>query len=158
MAEKIPERRKFERYGSNAEVSFKLLYDVQTQIKYQIIDTQGERILSKKYQGVSQDVSAEGLRFTCSAKLNKGDILRVEVFTQGNEKPVVLDAEVRWCRPNAISSNPSNRFEAGIKVVSVNSKVVAETIRFDKIKGVVWSEVLESLLKNILEGDRPTKS
>ncbi len=157
MAEKIPERRKFERYGSSAEVSFKLLYDVQTQIKYQIIDTQGERILSKKYPGLSQDISAEGLRFTSSEKLNKGDILRVEVYTRGNDKPVILDAEVRWCRPNAVSNNSGNRFETGVKIMSVNNKIVAETIRFDKTKGVIWSEVLEILLRNILEGDRPEK-
>ena len=148
-------RRKFERYDSSAEVSFKLLFDVQTQIKYQIIDTQGERLLSKQYQGLSQDVSAEGLRFTSSEKLNKGDILRLEVYTQRSDNPVLMDAEVRWCRSNAISSNPANRFEIGVKIASVNSKNVAETIRFDKIKGVVWSEVLEVLLRNILEGDRP---
>src|SRR3989338_3547196 len=158
MAEKIPERRKSSRYGSNRGASFKLIYDVQTQIKYQIIDAQGERILSRKYQGLSQDVSAEGLRFTSSERLNKGDVLRIEFYTQENDKPVILDAQVRWCRPNAVSSYSGNRFETGVMVVSVNTIMVAETVCFDKTKGVIWSVVMEALLRNILEGDRPKAS
>ena len=155
MSEQTPERRKYDRYGSNMEVSFKLIYDVHTQIKYQIIDTQGERLLSKKYSGFSQDVSAEGLRFTSSEKLNSGDIIRVEVYTLMTPKPIMMDAEVRWCRLNPQSNHPDTKFETGIKIMTVNQKPVAETVKFDKVRGVVWSDVLELLLKNILAGDRP---
>lgn len=154
MIERREERRRHERYSSKGEVSYKIIYDFKARICYQILDSRGERVLSRKFQGISEDVSAEGLRFSTAEKLNPGDLLRLEVIMPGQKEVIVMDGQVRWSQLNPFSSHPQNHFSTGVKILSVNQKPVSPSIRFNAGKGVIWSNVLEAILKDLLESDK----
>ncbi|OGX05968.1 MAG: hypothetical protein A2Z88_02750 [Omnitrophica WOR_2 bacterium GWA2_47_8] len=150
------ERRQYPRYGAKDQIAFSLLFDVQTKIKYQILTGGGETILSKKYPGISKDISAEGMCFLSSNHLNNGDIIRVEVYKQESSRPIYMDGEVRWCKPVVVKSKDTDKFEIGIKIFNVNKKPVTTQQRGDV--RVVWSEVLEAIIgdpQKVVTGKKP---
>lgn len=153
---KNSEKRRYDRYGSKMPIACRVIYDFKTQIKYQIIEYGEEKILSEKYDGVSKDISAEGFGFISSQQLNKGDIVRIEVYIPGREEPVHLDGEVRWSQP-VPSLGRERGYETGVHVFRVNGTLVADTVRFDKIRGIHWSEVLDVILKHFLDQDKENR-
>ena len=115
-----------------------------------------EKILSEKYDGVSKDVSAEGFCFISAQQLNRGDIVRVEIFVPNQKKPVYLDGEVRWSQ-SVSNLGSGGGYETGVHVFRVNEKLVADTVRYDDVRGIHWSEVLDAVLKHFLEKDNEDK-
>ena len=151
-----PEKRKYARYGSKMPIICRVIYDFKTQIKYQIVVDGQERILSEKYDGVSKDVSVEGFSFFSSQRLSKGDVIRIEVYVPTQKNPVHLDGEVRWSHPMA-GFGMRDQYETGVHVLKVNGKLVVDTVRFDKVRGMHWSEVLDAVLKHFLDQDKEDK-
>lgn len=147
------ERRKHHRYDTEAQVYFRINYDLVTKVKFQLFDKLKKIFIHRKYMGLTRNVSCSGLGFVCDRKLNIGDLLKLEVFLPGVPAPVLMDGEVRWCRENSARSNATSRigighYEVGIKLNKVNDQTVAETIYFDNTYQVEWSIALESLLGN----------
>ena len=153
------ERRKHKRYNTAGKVSFNVIFDFVTKINYQIIDLGQEKLLSQKYAGLSKDISAEGLCFISPQKLEKGDILRLEVYVPEQSKPVTMDGEVRWS--GKISSRGlgflkgrekgRGAYATGVKLLTIEKKPVSDSIYFDEKKQVAWSAVLESIMGQLLK-------
>ena len=137
------ERRKYERYDTELEIYFQVTFDLETKVKYEIIDKEKEVPLSKKYSAISKNVSAKGLAFFSGKKLDVGEALHLEVYLPSADNPIHMQGEVRWCE--APASEEETRFETGVELMSVSGQSVVETISYDETNHVIWSVVLESV-------------
>ena len=139
------ERRKYLRYDTEMKVYFRVKYDIKTRVKFRVLEDVGEGHTDQKYPGLCQNVSCEGLCFVSHKKLQKGDILQVEVYEPTVKGPVVMEAEVRWSRRIPEDLGKRESYHTGLKLLSVNGKPVPESIYFDKNYKIMWSAVLDSL-------------
>jgi len=133
------EKRQAERYDKEFELTFD--YAAATELKYQV--EEGRNRL-KEYEGVSKNISANGLCLTSSHKLAIGQHLHLEIFLSKGVQPIHMDGLVCWCDPS-LTGKKKLMFNAGIKLQSVEGKSVDETIHMDEKYHVLWSNVLESV-------------
>jgi hypothetical protein len=74
----------------------------------------------------TRDISAHGFNASSNMALTIGTVLDVLIELQGNGKPYLLTAEVRWCRPLA-----ADNFSAGFAVIdALGSDYAAWQARF----------------------------
>lgn len=140
------EKRRYERYNTELKVYFDFAYDIKTKVKFKILDKKKEMISSRKYSGLSRNVSAEGLCFACRRKLRKGDFLDLEVYLPGAAAPVRMRGEVRWSQCISDEATREKVYQTGVLLKTVEDKPVEGTIHYDKEYRVHWSIVLESVL------------
>jgi len=143
--EHIPsERRKYLRYDTELKVYFRVKYDIKTRVRFQVMQDSLEGHSAHKYAGLCKNVSVEGLCFESKKKLQKGDILLIEVYEPIIKRPVFMDAEVCWSRkfPKDVRRNT---YYTGVRLISVNDRSVSDSIYFDKNYKVMWSAALDSL-------------
>ncbi len=153
MNDNTNERRKSRRYDTEAKIYFHINYDLKTKVTFQLIDKIKKKFLSKKHLAFSKNVSPGGLCFYCDQKLAIGDLLKLEVYVPGVDKPIFMEGEVRWANPNPsqeefIKKLGLGKYEIGVKLLIVDGKSVAESIYYDETYQVEWSIVLESVLGN----------
>jgi len=145
------EKRKYERYDSGLKIYFDFCYDVETKVKYQLVDRYKGKLLPQKYSAIGHNVSAQGLSFTSRKKLKKNDSLSLEIYLPTAQKPVHMQGQVRWSRkaPSTITKTESKDiYLSGIQLTSVDEKSVTKSIYFDEDYQVTWSIVLESVFGN----------
>ncbi|MDD5291675.1 MAG: PilZ domain-containing protein [Candidatus Omnitrophica bacterium] len=136
------ERRRYERYPSEVKVYFSVVYDVRAKVKFRVVDKNNEcQVLSERLPAISKDVSAEGMRITCRKELKKGDLLDLEVHAPGRSDPLNMEGEVRWSQP----LSGSDRFDIGVKLSTINGKIVTVSVYHDGANEIVWSSILESV-------------
>jgi hypothetical protein len=145
------ERRKYERYDTEAKVYFRVRYDLKTKVEFQLIDKSKKRLLSKKYPGISRNVSAEGMRFSSDKKLRKGTDLYLEVYLPKRKDPIYMTGEVKWSKKLFIYPKDAYEFDTGVKLKSIMGEPVSKTIYFDKKYGVFWSSVLNYVFGSFRE-------
>ena len=152
MTDKKKERRRFKRFKTKVEIYFDFAYDIETKVKFELLDQKGKEALSGKYPAVSQNVSVGGLCFACRRKVKQGDMLHLEVYLPGSRKPIHMKGEVEWCKPvvpsfedRAAKEKVRGSFEVGVKLMFVNGKSVSESIYHDEMYNVDWSIVLETV-------------
>lgn len=154
------ERRRYARYDTEAKIYFSVTYDIKTRVKFQIVDQDKGEISPARYSALSKNVSAEGLCFTSAKKLTIGDILNIEVYMPGRNEPICMEGEVRWSSPDSVGQKQTGKFNSGIKLMTVDSFPVAESIYEDEANHVIWSVVLESIFssfKNFAKEQHRTK-
>jgi hypothetical protein len=142
------DRRKYERYDTEVKIYFRVNYDIKTKVKFQLLNNLGEKLLSEKYFGISRNVGAEGMRFSSNKKLNRGDVLYIEVYLPRQKQPVCMTGEVRWSKEISPYPVKKYKFDTGVKLIDILGKPVAKSIYFDKKHSIVWSIVLESIFGN----------
>ena len=145
MDDKTSNKRQYVRYETEAKVFFKVSYNVNTIIKFKLLDKIKKKIVSKSYSAMSKNVSAQGLCFTSDKKLNVGDRLLIEVQLPGGNIGVMMEGEVRWSRED---TEDPQRLNTGVKLITVNGQDVDSSIHNDPAYNVTWSVVLESVLGN----------
>ena len=138
------ERRKYLRYGTEMKVYFRVKYDIETRVKFKVL--QGES--THKYSGLCKNVSVEGLCFVSKKKLNVGDLLLLEVYEPIIKGPIVMEGQVRWSRRLPGEDGAEDVYHTGVKLALVNGKSVPDSIRLDSKYKVAWSIVLDSLFGN----------
>ena len=140
------EKRHYERYETQVKVYFNVDYKFQAKVEYQLVGKDKERFLSRRYFGLSRNVSSEGLCFVSNKKLQKEDILSLEVYLPGDDDhPIYMLGEVRWSEEVKGEKDSSQKFTTGVKLLTVNDKPVAPSIYFDETNKAFWSPVLESI-------------
>jgi len=139
------DRRRYPRYDTEMGVYFKVKYDIKTRVKFQVMASRHEDNIPHKYFGLCRNVSVEGLCFDSNKKLDKGDILMLEVFEPSVKNPIEMEGEVRWSKKCSGEVNGEKKFRTGVHLISVNDKLIADSIYFDKKYKVAWSAVLDSL-------------
>ncbi|NQU19112.1 PilZ domain-containing protein [bacterium] len=146
---KKKERRKYERYETDAKVYFRVIYEIETKVEFQILDKEKkDRPLSEKYPAMSRNVSVEGLCFISDKKLEKGDMLYLEVYLPSEKSPIYMKGKVRWSQSASLKQREKNKFDTGVKLISVEDKSVLSSIYYDEANKVVWSIVLDSVFGN----------
>ena len=140
------ERRRYPRYDTEAKIFFQVTYDIQTIVRFQIVDREKRKKLSRKYEAVSKNVSVEGLCFTSEKELAIGESLWIEVFLPNQKEPIFMEGEVRWSTKIKDLPGKTAKFDAGIKILSVKDVFVPSSIYQDEDYQVTWSILLESVL------------
>ena len=136
------ERRKYSRYDTEVKIYFRVHYSLKTKVKFQLINKDGEKFLSKKYFGLSKDISVEGLRFSSAKKLDKGNQLYLEMYLPRRREPVWMIGEVRWSEQLSPHTKPPYKYDTGVKLTSIMGEPVSGSIYFDKKYKVFWGSVL----------------
>ncbi len=141
MKNKVEERRKYPRYDTEIKIYFRVNYSLKTKVEFQLISAQDKKMLSKKYWGLSKDVSVEGLRFCSAKKLRKGNRIYLEMYLPKSRQPVWMIGQVRWSKK---LDNPrvKYQYDTGLKLKNVMGEPVSKSIYFDKKYKVFWSSVL----------------
>jgi hypothetical protein len=139
------ERRKYARYNTEVKIYFHVNYDLKTKIRFRVLDEKESIPLSKKYPALSRDVSAEGLRFNSAKMLKKGNTLYLEVYLPRKKRPVRMTGQVRWSKKVFGFGGDKNKFDTGVKLLTVSGKPVSGSIYFDEESRVIWSAVLDSI-------------
>lgn len=152
MTDKGKERREYNRHSTEVKIYFDFAYDLETKVKFEFIDKRG-KILPKRYAALSRNISVEGLCFLSHKKVERGDLLHMEVYLPSAKDPIHMKGEVKWCRVLESSSGPTPKkrkdnhiYHAGLMLLFVNGQPVHETIHYDKEYDVNWSIVMETVL------------
>ncbi len=140
------EKRKFDRLPIGTDVFFKLIFDIKTQVNFQVIDKDLNKALSRKYLALSKNVSVEGLCFSCLKKLEEGDMLLLEVVSPVLKKSIPMKGQVRWSRKITPPEFDDNKFDTGIRILEINGRSMDDTLVQDEEKKIIWSGLLESML------------
>jgi hypothetical protein len=148
MANFDNERRKYPRYDTDLEVYYQVKYDIRTRVEYQVLEGAGAHEVPKRYPGVCRNVSVEGLCFVSKHKLERGDILYLEVYGHNAQEPVKMEGRVCWSYALPGEDTEKELFHTGLQLITVTGKSVADSIYFDKKYKVMWSDTLESLFGN----------
>ncbi len=151
MTKPSSERRRHPRYETELEVRYYFIYEVKTLVQFQIKDQQSGQVLSRKYSGLSKNVSAEGLCFTSGKQLEKGNLLHLEVYVPGSKEPVHMEGEVAWSKATSLEEQEENKSVTGVKILTVQRKPVRDSIFFDETHQLYWSGVLESVFGGFRE-------
>ena len=144
MENPIQEKRQYQRYDTEIKVYFRVSFDIETIVKFMVIGKGKKKTRPKKYSALSKNVSVNGLCFNSDKKLNKGDILFLEVFLPKQKNPISMEGEVRWSQP----SGKKGRFDTGLRIATVDGKTVSDTIYTDETYHITWSAILESVFGN----------
>jgi hypothetical protein len=142
MSKTLKERRKYHRYDTAVKIYFRVHYSLKTKVKFQLINKDSEKFLSKKYFGLSKDISVEGLRFTSAKKLRKGNRLYLEIYLPKHPEAVWMMGEVRWSKLLSSRLKLAYKYDTGVKLTSIMGESVSESIYFDKKYKVFWGSVL----------------
>jgi hypothetical protein len=136
------DRRKYPRYDTEVKIYFHVHYSLKTKVKFQLIKKDGKECLSKKYFGLTKDISVEGLRFSSPKRLRKRNRLYLEIYLPGHKEPVWMMGEVRWSRKLCVHPKRALEYDTGVKLTSVMGEPVFKSIHYDKKFKVFWSSVL----------------
>lgn len=142
------ERRKFLRYDTAMKIYYRVNYDIKTKVKFQLLDIEKQKRASRRYSGLTKNISIEGLGFISKKKLAKGDVVFLEVFVPNVKVHVRMTGEIRWSRKIKENARGKNLYRSGVKLLSANGKAVNKSIHFDKKYKVAWSVVLEEVFGN----------
>lgn len=142
------ERRKYSRFDTELRIRFQVKYDFKTKVKFRILESRQESDGVHKYSGICKNINVEGLSFTSHKETHEGDLILLEVYAPNAKEPVKMEGQVRWSRKLPGRAEGKDIFQAGVLLISVNGKLVAESVYFDEEYKVMWSEVLSILLGN----------
>ncbi len=108
MEEKKPvDRRKYVRLSLEAKVHCHL----QVQRK--------ERGASKKFSGISKNISVEGICFTSEKKIKANSKLVLEIWLPFESNPLHLEGEVKWSHLSRPEEN-KGMFDTGVKLFTID--------------------------------------
>jgi hypothetical protein len=158
MNSRRKERRRYERYDTQARIYFRLHYDLKTKVEFQLINKKSERFLSKRYPGISRNVSVEGLRFASHKKLRKGNDIYLEVYLPKRKEPVCMLGEVRWSSKLSPRPKDAYEFDTGVKLINVMGQPVSKSVHFDKEYRLFWSIVLDYIFGSFQKWARENKT
>lgn len=137
------ERRKYQRYETEAKIRFHLKYDLKTKVSFKLLKQVPEA--AKEYKGVTRNVSVEGLGFSSHKRLKKGDRLYLELYLPEQDRPICMTGEVRWSKRSGHRDAGELAYETGVKISTLGLDEVARSIYFDEQYNVYWSNVLNAV-------------
>jgi len=132
-------KRDHKRYITKPKEKVHFAYDVTTQLDFQIRSKDNKDALSEKHCATMKNVSVVGLCFESENEIHDGDDIHIKVYFPGTAECVDMEGEVRWIEKHG------NRFDAGVELETVEGKQVAESVHFDDLYQIEWSEVLETV-------------
>jgi len=136
--------RRHDRYDTEVKIHFYVPYDLATKVNFQHKKPQADPALNKRLSGLTKNISAGGICFVSDYRLERGDVLLIDLFLPNEAKAIAMEGEVKWskAKENGIS------FYTGVQITKVGGKPVEESIYFDQDHQVIWSAVLDQVLGN----------
>lgn len=144
MNEFLNENRKASRYEKKTSIYFDFAYDVQTKMAFK--EDSSKREKNRRYEGVTKNISSQGLCFASSKLLTPGEKLFLEILLPGDEQSIPMQAEVKWSEEVFHKGRHDKIFDTGVKVFKLREEMVPDTVYFDEDYKVEWSLLLESVL------------
>ena len=139
------ERRKYQRYDTEAQVHFYIDYRLVTKVKFRVIGECKGKSDQCESSGVTKNISVQGMGFKSDKRVKKGNTLCMEVFLPEGGRPIHMCGKVRWCKKIPTSLNEEFKYDTGVKLLTVRGKSVARTIHIDRKYQEPWSIVLDSV-------------
>lgn len=137
--EYMDNKRGHRRYITKPKEEVHFAYDVTTALDFQIRNKDNQDALSEKHFAMMKNVSVVGLCFESDDEVHSGDGVYLEVHFPGTDECIDMEGKVKWIQKH------DNRFDAGIELYTVGGKRVAESVHFDDLYQIEWSEVLETV-------------
>ncbi|MCB9771348.1 MAG: PilZ domain-containing protein [Candidatus Omnitrophica bacterium] len=147
------ERRRHERYETDLKIAFSVNFNLETKIKFQVQGKPEDTNSNRVYSGVGHNINVEGLGFSSGVKLEKGEMLLLDVFLPTVKEPIPMSGKVRWCRSSALGE-----FKTGVKILKVRDEDVQSSVFLDPTNKVQWSILLESVFGGFKESILKKKS
>ncbi len=139
-------RRRHPRYDTDMKLLFKVKYDINVKVEFQVLEGYDKGNINRRYSGACNNVSVDGLLIVSNKSLTQGNILMLEVYDPILMRPVKMEGHVRWCEKSDSSDQDKGEiFRAGVQVLLIDGKSVSDSIYFDNKYMVAWSALLESL-------------
>ncbi|MBN2097866.1 MAG: PilZ domain-containing protein [Candidatus Omnitrophica bacterium] len=108
MEEKKPEeRRKYVRFN------------VQTKVNFQVVPEKKESAPSTRVEGISKNISAEGICFSSEKKLTPGSKLELEIFLPNEPEPLLLMGEVKWSEASGQQQTGKTLYDTGVQLFNI---------------------------------------
>lgn len=106
MENKKAERRRFIRF------------DLDTNIKFRFFDGMN---INESMKGKAKNLSAEGVCIVTEKEIPRNKNIELDISLPGKKRPVRIHGKVIWThRIKGVDKNMSDRFEAGIKLYTVD--------------------------------------
>jgi c-di-GMP-binding flagellar brake protein YcgR len=99
--------------------------DVEETAKYKIL---GENESSQNFEyaeATTKNISRGGVCMVVPHKINEGNVIRVEIPVEKNERPIKAFCEVQWCRPE-----DNGKFEVGLSFIALKEEDVEHLNNF----------------------------
>jgi len=101
--------------------------DKKYKVKYKVLGQEDEieKIISAKRQGGTENISLGGAMIEGDIVAKNGDIIRVEIYIEGEQKPITTFADIKWVKME------KNKNIFGIEFITLNEqdrKVITEII------------------------------
>ena len=142
MLKKNNEGRRHDRYDTDVKVHFYVPYELKTKVHFQFKKSQPDESLNQRFTGISKNISAGGICFVSSQRLEIGDYILIDMYLPGVAKPIPMEGEVKWSRVN----DEGLQFYTGVELIKIYDKPVEQSIYFDQEHQVIWSNVLDQVL------------
>ncbi len=143
------ERRHHERYDTDLKIAFSVTFDLETKIKFKV--KRDGKDSKHSYPATGHNINVEGLGFSSEVKLEKGDMLVMDVFLPAAKMPINMEGRVRWCSPVNPQSGKTAIYKTGVKILKVRGEDVDTSVSMDPINKIQWSIVLESVFGGFKE-------
>ena len=142
MTKPNEEKRKHKRYDTDVQIYFHVQYELSTKLEFKVLNTEE---LKKTYPAVGKNISARGMAFSSEKKLNKFDLLQLDVYIPGSKNPIVMRGEVRWSDTISDPKPGEPKYFSGVELLYVEDVPVEDSVFFDESNKIVWSIVLEKI-------------
>lgn len=135
-------QRSHHRHPAKHRAPVNFIYDIDAKVD---VHPAGEPAPSKlsKCHGVCKNISAEGLCFMSGQKLAKGKKLSLEFYVSDGKPPLRLKGSVRWSRAVTGGGTAPSLFDTGLKLITIEGRRVHDSVHYDKMYKLYWSDVLE---------------
>ncbi len=144
------ENRRYKRHHTLDRPEYNFSYDVETPVECEI-DGGQKTPAHLKFPACSKNLSVEGICLVSDKKLKKGTPVHLSLFLPETNETVAMEGEVKWSAERIetpegdLKENSKKMFDTGIKLKEVNGDPVPQTIHYDKLFKLQWSNVLESV-------------
>lgn len=103
--------------------------NLETRVRVEPARRKKKAELARKVEGITKNISVEGICFTSESKFKPGTKITVEVFLPEERKSVHLKGEVRWI--NSIPQEEGKEtFDTGVKLYTIDKKDENRFIEF----------------------------
>lgn len=113
------DKRKHNRIEKNLKVTYKIMKDSDVGI---------EAVEKSKRHVESSDISICGIQLLCDEQFKQEDVLRLDIYVDGEEKPLATFAEVKWVKKD----ETIGKFRIGLEFLVLKEDHIDAIKRLEK--------------------------
>jgi hypothetical protein len=137
MDKSSSEKREYKRHQLEKEIPLNFEYTIDAELDF--IPQVGQENSAIKYHAVAKNLSVEGVCIQADRELTLGEHLKLEFYVRGSDIPVHMQGQVCWSK----EACDERGFDSGLILKTIEGRTVHETVHYDEVYKVYWSDVLE---------------